>query len=524
MMRFLSISVTFLDPRYHGCGNDDRPEWPPSPMRLFQALVAGSRTGWRNGRWSDSPDDPLRAAFEWLERREPPEIVAPRSHEAAAYTLFVPSNDSDRKFERPELLTSKVVRPRRITGGPEGADRGLQLHYLWPVGDDLDRDVKAHVEVLCRESRHLIALGWGIDQVVGDGRVLSAAEAAALPGTRWRAWRGHFPGQERLRVPTEGSLRDLEAAHRSFVDRVRATSRGRTTVLEYTPARKPNRFDTVVYRHAGHLPPRSWAVFELPDGVAFRQERAVEVAAMLRSLTCDDQRYRNRRDFQEQFPDIAPEIYLAGHIKGDGERGGPTPPRFSYLPLPSIGHEHADGMIRRLLIAEPFGGVGAHARWAQQRLHGQTLRDKDGQQRGILLGLWRTNSASVVKRYVGESSTWASVTPVILPGFDDAKGFKGIPADRLNRPTKAERLLLKAVLQAGLPIEAVRHFTLRKAPYWVGSQHPDLYRRPDYLDSARKRRFSAWHVHLEFRDPIGGPLCIGAGRHCGLGLFAIWPP
>jgi CRISPR-associated protein Csb2 len=319
-------------------------------------------------------------------------------------------------------------------------------------------------------------------------------------------------------------LKDLEAAHESFLSRVRVARRGRATVLEYAPVRKPRCFDVVPYQRAGRMPPRSWAVFELPDGVAFRQEGIVEVAAMLRSLACDEKRYRNRDDFREQFPDVDPEVYLAGHLRVDRAlRIGPTPPRFSYLPLPSIGHEHADGMIRRLLIAEPFGGTGAQARWAQRRLRGQALRDKDGQERGVLLDLWRRSSAAAVERYVGESRTWATVTPVILPGFDDARRFRGIPASGQNRPTKAERLFFKAVQQAGLSLEALRDITLRKAPYWAGSRHPDLYRRPDYLDAAKNRRFSAWHVHLVFRDSVRGPLSIGAGRHCGLGLFAVWP-
>jgi CRISPR-associated protein Csb2 len=97
---------------------------------------------------------------------------------------------------------------------------------------------------------------------------------------------------------------------------------------------------------------------------------------------------------------------------------------------------------------------------------------------------------------------------VILPGFDDGKR------------TKAERLFLQAVPQAGLSMEGVADFTLRKAPFWPASQHPNCYRRPDYLDSTKNRRFSAWHVHLSFRGPVAGPISIGAGRHCGLGVLA----
>ncbi|WP_409194161.1 type I-U CRISPR-associated protein Csb2, partial [Accumulibacter sp.] len=40
MPRALLIAVRFHDGRFHG-----RPEWPPSPARLFQALVAAAATG-----------------------------------------------------------------------------------------------------------------------------------------------------------------------------------------------------------------------------------------------------------------------------------------------------------------------------------------------------------------------------------------------------------------------------------------------------------------------------------------------
>jgi len=194
------------------------------------------------------------------------------------------------------------------------------------------------------------------------------------------------------------------------------------------------------------------------------------------------------------------ETYVAGHI---AEKNGDTPARFSYLPLPTIGHEHADGMIRRLLIAEPYGGDGSHARWAQRRLVNQSLRDHDGNERGILLELWRTTSERVVGDYVGEGKDWATVTPVILPGFDD------------GRQAKADKLVLKAVTQAGIPPGAVSDLAVRMAPFWPGSLHPRQYQRPNYL-----QHLPGWHVRLRFREPIPGPLALGAGRHCGLGVFA----
>jgi CRISPR-associated protein Csb2 len=221
---------------------------------------------------------------------------------------------------------------------------------------------------------------------------------------------------------------------------------------------------------------------------------------MVRSLAC---RLAKEDEKAHAFPGGA-EVYVAGHVEHGTDV---TPPRFSYLPLPSIGHEHADGMIRRLLIAEPFGGDGAHATWAQQRLRNGTLKDERGNERGVLLDLWRRSSDRMVKLYVCMSQCWKSVTPVVLPGIDDGKHVK------------AERLFLKAVAQAGIPLEAVESFTLRKAPFWPSAAHPRHYFVPQYI-----RHFSKWHVALRLREPIPGPLALGAGRHLGLGLFAVLDP
>lgn len=488
MSRYLCISVTLLDQTFHGKGENEEPEWPPSPMRLFQALVASSRTGCRNPAWSESKAQ----AYRWLERRSPPVIVGPPTRRAASYTLFVPNNDADAEkvWERQNRLTSKVVQPQRVMGAGSDTTVGEALYYLWIIPDREWKGAAPHAEVLCRDARHLTALGWGIDQAIGDGRILTEAEVPELPGRRWRPWHTHRPRGQELRVPRKGSLENLESVHASFVSRIDAE--------HFNPPLKVKRFDRVSYHSDAVLPPRSYAAFELPSGVAFRQDRAATMAAMVRSLAC-----RCAKVDSHEFPG-GPETYVAGHTERDASaRSGVTPPRFSYLPLPTIGHGHADGLIRRVLIAEPYGGDGSHAAWAQHRLRNQALRDDAGDERGLLLELWRSSSILMVDRYVSESDTWTSVTPPVLPGFDDGKH------------TKAEALFLKAAAQSDVPIDAIDSITLRKAPFWPGAAHPRQYFVPEYL-----RRFPRWHVAVRFREPVLGPLAIGAGRHTGLGLLA----
>src|SRR5579884_2826128 len=288
MTRHLCISVTFLDPWFHGQG-DDGPEWPPSPMRLFQALIAGAQVGCHGREWSQATAD----AFRWLESRPAPMMIAPGATRAATFTLFVPSNDGDKVPDRQSRLTGKTLRPHRLLDG-------VTVHFLWRIEQNEWRTAEPHAALLCRQARRLLALGWGIDQVVGDGRVLSETEVTALSGLRWIPSTAHRPSAPAWRTPTSGSLDDLEEVYRSFVTRLEGS--------RFQPPRRFMTFETVAYLGALVLPSRPYAAFELPDGVAFRQEDAARAAAILRSLTID----RALQD-THAFPGGS-EKYVAGHV------------------------------------------------------------------------------------------------------------------------------------------------------------------------------------------------------------------
>ena len=474
MTRYLCLSVTFLNRVFHGKNDDGKPEWPPSPMRLYQALIAGTRAGSYAGSWSDEKAD----AFNWLESRQPPLIFAPDVEQSNGHLIFVPDNVSDREFERSDRLVTKVVHANYLLNGDT-------VYFLWHLGEESDLK---HAEIICREARHILALGWGIDQVVGNGIILDDAGAIALSGRRWRPMKNVFlPGAHALRTPKDGLLKDLESVHHSFVHRLDSSF--------FRPPLKSSRFDRVIYLRQDSTPPRYFAAFELPDGISFRQEDVVKVAAMTRSLACNHAKVDTHT-----FPGGV-ETYVAGHAGTQDT----TPPRFSYMPLPSIGGEHADGMIRRIIIAEPFGGDDTHAGWARRRLIGTVLKDRDGRQCGRLLNPWRQTSSFMFRRYTGESYSWSTVTPVILPGHDERSAVK------------AEKLFLTAVRQAGLSVESVSDISMRKAPFFLGSCHPRSYFLPDYI---RTKGWPGWHVNITFREPFHGPLAIGAGRHIGLGVFA----
>jgi CRISPR-associated protein Csb2 len=224
--------------------------------------------------------------------------------------------------------------------------------------------------------------------------------------------------------------------------------------------------------------------------------------------------------------------FVLGH--GDGINSqARADARFAYLPLPTINPRKVES-IRRVLVAEPSGGSGADARWAMRVLSGAELIHE-----GTPVGLLSVTSQTerVVQRYVPTSgaATWCSVTPVVLPGHDEARPLVVQRRQQRARTAEArrevaaraeertEKLLRKAIGQAGFPPELANDCTLewRQAGYFPGVDLASRYAVPPYLD-----RLPRYHVRIVWRNAAGqpiripGPVAIGAGRYCGLGLFA----
>jgi hypothetical protein len=57
MASVLCITIRFLDPvpQFHGRGDTGDPEWPPSPLRLFQAMVSAAASRWRETSSRSTP-------------------------------------------------------------------------------------------------------------------------------------------------------------------------------------------------------------------------------------------------------------------------------------------------------------------------------------------------------------------------------------------------------------------------------------------------------------------------------------
>lgn len=513
MPSLLCLTIRFLQPYCHGRGDGAEPEWPPSPLRVFQALVAAAAGHWNERMRLEYAVPALR----WLEEQLPPLIVAGSGiRSEVKYRLYVPDNVADkvakswsarREASIADYRTEKDVRPTHLVGDT--------VHYLFPLADG----VCPHFEVLAAAARSITHVGWGIDMVAGNALVISEEEAAKLPGRRWRPVTDSSAGG--LRVPVKGTLNDLGNKHTAFLNRV--TGDG------FVPVPPLSAFKLVGYRRDSDPAKRPIAVFQLlkPDADGYLPfdpvRRTHVVAGMVRHAM---RIVAKLADKPEKWIDT----FVLGH--GDGPHSqARADGRFAYLPLPSITPRKVES-IRRVLVAEPAGGSGADVRWAVRALSGADLVH-DGRPIGLLAATAPTEP--VVQRYVRPAETWVSVTPVVLPGHDEArpaiverrrlhaKTAEGRQAVSVHAEQRTERLLRKAIRQAGFPPELADHCDLewRSVGFLAGVELAERYIVPPYLD-----RLPRYHVRITWRSANGqpvwmpGPVAVGAGRYCGLGLFA----
>jgi CRISPR-associated protein Csb2 len=493
-MSFFCISVVFHDARFHGRRDGGTPEWPPSPLRLFQALVAAFAA-----RGSSDWLEMARPALTWLQQLSPPLIVAPVAHLPPAYVIAVPNNDMNvpaafwakgveapRDKQPSSLKSMKTVQPSCMEADPT-------IHYLYSVSQPAANNTLSYIEQIESVARSITHVGWGIDMVAAKAGVMSADQAQSLVGRRWKVTEDFGTP---LRVPMAETLDALVRRQRSLL--VSVADDGVTLV---PPLRK---FTTVTYADSERVNHRPLAAFHLlpadPDDrrprTSFRQERIVCVAAMLRHAACeaalddlDEQGWRTRA-WADQF--------VAGH---GPHKAAESFSRFSYLPIPTL--DHGNGMVYRALVAETPGGDGRAARWAAQRLGGAALRDEESRREVAVLRNVRPEGDAVFRPFLKESDRWQTITPIILPGFDG------------NDRGKASKLLFKCFEQAGIPREMIADWEMQKSPWSRASAQTR-----NYLRTTRLEHLPAWHVRIYFIRSVSGPLAIGAGRHRGLGLMA----
>ena len=466
-MTTLRIHIEWLGGAYHAR------EWPPSPYRLYQAMLAGSAVHERR--------DPAReTALRHLETLPAPAVTAPAVESESEASASVPNNDGDcvlallakgrRDAARTlgeRLRTRRTRRVRRFEGA---------VVYDWVA----TTETSLHFVTLKAMAASVTAVGLGIDTAVA--RAVLAEHAAPAPGVRYVP---DAAGGLRLDVPWPGAYDALECRYRAERRRIAGDS------VAMVP--EPERC-AVRYRSALEPPRLRCAAFALlgPDErpAAFAGTRATEVAAMVRNAVGRAARIAGL--------DARTRSALMGH--------GDEVERLRVQPLPDAGHRRADGRIRRvMLVAAP--GVD-EADWSDvvTRLLAAPLVGEGGTTPVAMLGPVAP-ADPVLARFRGVARRWTTATPVVLPGHDHRRGRP--------RPHRAVRRLLR---HAGLDEALVEAVTLQPAPTVHGSAHAALYRVPAHL-----ARYPCTHLTVQWVMPFTGPLALGAGTGYGLGLLVPAP-
>ena len=527
MNKYLCITIRFIQPFavFHGRRDAEEPEWPPSPMRVFQALINAASL-----RVLGRPLAPeLRTALHALEVLRP-EIIAPRATiSTVGYRAYVPHNQFDLVFAalhrgmdpstepfrklNGSVRVEKDYRPMRIESS---GDDPPAIHYLYPL-KATTLDPADLLRVICPSVRAITHVGWGIDQVVADATLIDRP-SSQLKGERWLP---SARSGRRLRVHRDGSLAALSNRYGKFLNRLRS---------DWTPVPPLTHddVDQVRYRRDTDPLPRPHAVFKLvdenDDAWRYPHAKLVHIAGMARHVAIQTMT-RNPPPWIEDAEEWVNRVVRG---KRDESAGGEHK-QFSYIPLPSIGHAHADALIRNVMIVAPLG-LEREFHHVTELLDGQVLEPK-----GEALKCEADSKPSVSQRielqkftpprgkfidvcYLGTSREWHTVTPVILDGHN-RKSKNEKPEIVAERTVE----LINAALQRGA-IETPCKFTWQAVPFLRNCLSAHKYdrdgRHTGYHRPAHLQSMTAVHLRLAFDQPVAGPITLGAGRHCGLGLFA----
>ena len=499
----LLLSIYFHDGRYHGTGG-----WPPSPARLFQALVAGVARG-----AALEPDDV--EALKWLESLKPPVIAAPIKYDGKPYNISVSNNDLDRLGKDIEhikrILISKITPPKEILTfksiQPRLFDAEIPLLYCWRFENDPDGQARTLVEI----AERLYQLGRGVDMAWAQAEVLGMEDAEK----RLEEHGGtlHRPTKRNSGVlqacPGPGSLKSLIERYKAMGERFHREVKGRK--IHFTQPPKPR------FRQIAYDSPPALLLYDLRHLARTSEFQARPLTGIVR-LT-ETVRDRAAVRLAAALPAKAACIKrVFGRVRDLS--AADKAQRIRIAPLPSIGHPNAESSIRRVLVEIPPNCPLPvdDLKWAFSGLHlGSDLPmliEADDRRMLDHYGAGRNRKQTF--------HLWRTVTPAALP---ERAARRRIDPARMNETAKGARERLEEETRAaGAVRQALRHAGIETAVAAVRVQREPFHAKGARAEAfARDTRFSGhrlWHVEVAFTESRDGPVIIGDGRYLGLGLMA----
>lgn len=500
----LSIRVQFL------AGYSGR-EWPPSPARLFKALVASARSGWALTNRT-SIDGTLRVLEQqgWANGTALPEIVAPRAPlRTPRQRRFVPNNSKNWPPER-RLNPEKGfdLEPEPLMGWEIEAP--CTVWYWWP-------DVaSSHVPIVRAVSRRISSVGKGEDFAVLDATDERPPAAAA----HWRAARIGAA----LEVPEPGCLDVCDAVFGRDPHQLPLSAAGVQSVLyaaEGDAASLQPPVGVLALWRDGKR--RSWDARLLRQVVGPIRNLLDEIRGDIVDLLTKGPNERARLDALVRR-------VLLGHDESDQPV---AEPHLAILPLPSVLGPHPDGRVRRVVLAG-FGCTDdpnrrAIVELAHVLLHGRELRD-NGRGTGVVLGT--EPDGQWLRTITRRSRSWVTVTPMVQAAKEltssewrrlltARRAANEAPQEvaRLEERLRSRRLeLVERSLRQAIGEQGARVVSIE---FGSGGPIAGVHTAPQYRANGYLGETPRLHLRVIFDRPVAGPIAVGRGRHVGFGV--LWP-
>lgn len=494
-MTALVLHVRLHDGRYHGEG-----DWPPSPARLFQALVAGAGL-------SGPIECAQKSALRWLEKQRAPLVAVPLAWRPRQGILFyMPNNDSDKiggdPVRMPDIRTAtKVFRPYFF-------DAAVPFVYVWEIaGKPGDKE---QAEQICSLAERLYQFGRGIDMAWAWGEVLEDAALDKVlqehPGALFRPSTGK--SETTLLCPCADSLDSLLRRYQAF---------GKRFSQDKKSHRRPPR---PIFQPVPYNSPPSRQLYELcspTEAGAFASWPLVRASALVVRLR-DAVVERLKKALPEKAEDIT--RTLVGR-KPDGSNDCRPEHRVRIIPLPSIGHVHADREIRRVLVEVPPTSPlrAGDVFWAFSGA--DVVEDQ-----AILI---RSDDESFLRHYglnaAEGARMWRTVTPAVLS--QEAARRRIDPSRKCQEAKGGDERGAEIKRAASAVCRALRHAGVRAQVAAIRVQREPFEGRgarvEPFAEGTRFPKERLWHVEITFTEPVSGPLVIGDGRFLGLGVLAPLP-
>ena len=457
-------------------------------------------------------------------------------------TVFVPVNDSTKTDQL--LPSARSRQPRHF---PTSIPHCDELFYVWD--DEIDKGIADSLEKIAFD---VSRLGHSSSLVQAWVETDFDAKKSELHKAGFNEWIPEVVGDEepsfaeskRMRVASTGYLAMLESSYNlKAIDKFVALE---AAVKESNGKEKKERKSALAKQFpdgipSSHRPPTALSVaYHIHDS----QRHAVATSCFdsdILVLSIDESPTLGlestlrlsgavRKKIHDAYPDRKSPEWLGGH-RSDGS---PTSqPHVAIVPLPFVGHRHADGHLMGVAMVFPRNVAKRDRAMAIRGLFERCPDENDWvmnlclrdfreltrpDEPDLLIPLVREQRLTPPRSlrtatWTRACSVWETVTPIVLDRFPK----KDRAADRQLWLEEVAQIISKSCTNIGLPEPYAVHVHHNAFLAGVPKARPNGGFPQMPARTGKPSRYQV-HARIEFGVPIEGPLILGAGRFVGYGF------